>query len=95
MGGLEEREALRTDGEGFLRTHSEDKRSVETLDLLEASLDRLESAKGESARAKGVDLLKGLVEIVPMQVIHIPSTHTFYYTLSFAIVIWSPYKLLL
>lgn len=51
--------------EAFLKKYPDDPKSVETLDLLEASLDRLESSRGEAQRSKGIVLLKGLVEAFP------------------------------
>lgn len=51
--------------EAFLRKYPEDPKSLETLNLLEASLDRLEATGGAIHREMGTNLLKGLVKSFP------------------------------
>lgn len=51
--------------EFFSRKFPNYEKSTETLDLLEASLDRQESVGGEPQKQKGIALLEGLVESFP------------------------------
>lgn len=51
--------------EAFLRKFPEDAKANETLDLLEASLDRRESSGGDAVKQKGIALLKGLTDAFP------------------------------
>lgn len=53
-----------TELEAFLKKYPEDPKSVETLDLVEASLDRM-AQRGEAGKRRGVTLLAGIVESFP------------------------------
>ncbi len=52
-----------TEIDAFLRKYPDDPKSVETLDIVESSLDRYESHRGD--RKRGVTLLSGIVESYP------------------------------
>lgn len=52
-----------TEFDAFLRKYPDDKRVSETLDLMEASFDRMEASGG--SRAKDIEVLKGLVDSFP------------------------------
>ncbi len=54
-----------TEMDAFLRKYPNDAKVGATLDLVEASLDRLEARTGAAAKSRGVKLLQDLIEALP------------------------------
>jgi len=55
--------------DAYLRKYPDDENSSATLDLLEASLDRIEAGGRKGSKARGVKMLRNLIDLYPISTI--------------------------